>query len=51
MPTSIEQIELWRQVKGENQSLEFKEAKRQFDNEQLCKYCIAIANEGGDLFL
>ncbi|MCH7228230.1 ATP-binding protein [Haloferula sp. A504] len=27
--------------------MEFKEAKRQFDNRKLYKYCVALANEGG----
>lgn len=27
--------------------LEFKEAKNQYDNEKLCEYCVALANEGG----
>ena len=47
MMTTSEQIDLWRQSPSEHQSLEFKEAKRQFDNEKLYKYCVAIANEGG----
>jgi ATP-dependent DNA helicase RecG len=32
---------------SENQNLEFKEAKTQFDNEKLFQYCVALANEGG----
>jgi ATP-dependent DNA helicase RecG len=47
MATSVDQINLWRQVRREDQILEFKEAKNQFDNEKLYKYCVAIANEGG----
>lgn len=47
MAVSVDQINLWRQVKSEDQILEFKEAKNQFDNEKLYKYCVAIANEGG----
>ena len=47
MAVSVEQINLWRQVRSEDQILEFKEAKVQFDNEKLYKYCVAIANEGG----
>lgn len=31
----------------ENEKLEFKEAKNQFDTTKLIKYCVAIANEGG----
>jgi predicted HTH transcriptional regulator len=47
MPTSPEQIDLWRQAPSERPRLEFKEAKQQFDNNRLYKYCVAIANEGG----
>ncbi len=47
MPTTVEQIDRWRQLPTESEHVEFKEAKTQFDNEKLYKYCIAIANEGG----
>ncbi len=47
MVTESEQIDLWRQSFSEYQTLEFKEAKTQLDNEKLYKYCVAIANEGG----
>lgn len=45
--TTPEQINIWRAAKSEHQNLEFKEAKNQFDNAKLYKYCVAIANEGG----
>ncbi len=35
----------------ENEKLEFKEAKSQFDTESLYKYCVALANEGGGTLL
>ncbi len=47
MSTTAEQIDLWRQSSSEHQRLEFKEAKTQFDFGKLCKYCVALANEGG----
>ncbi len=47
MAVTVDQINLWRQVRSEDQILEFKEAKTQYDNEKLYKYCVAIANEGG----
>jgi ATP-dependent DNA helicase RecG len=47
MPTTIQQIDSWRASRSEHQRLEFKEAKTQFDNRKLCKYCVALANEGG----
>jgi ATP-dependent DNA helicase RecG len=51
VPTTPQQIDLWRQAPSENQRLEFKEAKEQFDNEKLYKCCVAIANEGGGRLL
>jgi ATP-dependent DNA helicase RecG len=51
MRTTPEQINIWRQATTETQRLEFKEAKTQFDNRKLYKYCIALANEGGGQLL
>jgi ATP-dependent DNA helicase RecG len=51
MTTSPEQIDLWRQSPSEHQRLEFKEAKKQFDNRKLYEYCVALANEGGGRLL
>jgi ATP-dependent DNA helicase RecG len=45
--TTIQQIDIWRQARSEHQRLEFKEAKTQFDNRKLQRYCVALANEGG----
>ena len=45
--TTAEQIDFWLLPQSEHQRLEFKEAKNQFDNTKLFKYCVAIANEGG----
>ena len=47
MTISVEQIDFWRSAKSETQNLEFKEAKKQFDNTKLYRYCVALANEGG----
>lgn len=47
MATTIQQIDTWRAARSEHQRLEFKEAKAQFDNRKLYKYCVALANEGG----
>lgn len=47
MATTIQQIDAWRAAHSEHQRLEFKEAKTQFDNRKLYKYCVALANEGG----
>ena len=47
MATTIQQIDSWRAAHSEHQHLEFKEAKTQFDNRKLGKYCVALANEGG----
>ena len=51
MSTTPEQINLWRSASSEHQRLEFKEAKTQFDFGKLCKYCVALANEGGGQML
>lgn len=51
MGTTVRQIDLWRQSRSEHQRLEFKEAKRQFDNHKLYQYCVALANEGGGCLL
>ncbi len=51
MTTTPETIDLWRQSASEHRSLEFKEAKTQFDNQRLFKYCVAIANDGGGILL
>lgn len=47
MKTTSGQIDIWRNAATEIQRLEFKEAKTQFDNRKLYKYCVALANEGG----
>lgn len=47
MAISPAQIDIWRNAASETQTLEFKEAKNQFDNKKLYKYCVALANEGG----
>jgi ATP-dependent DNA helicase RecG len=51
MSTTPEQIDLWRASVSEHPRLEFKEAKTQFDYHRLCKYCVAMANEGGGYML
>lgn len=47
MPVSHEQVDIWRAAPTETQTLEFKEAKNQYDTGKLFGYCVAIANEGG----
>jgi predicted HTH transcriptional regulator len=47
MSITVDQIDLWRSLPSEAQRIEFKEAKNQFDYTKLCKYCVAIGNEGG----
>jgi predicted HTH transcriptional regulator len=51
MTITPEQIDIWRSTASETQHLEFKEAKNQYDNTKLYKYCVAIANEGGGFLL
>lgn len=45
-PTSLERLDQWLQDE-EWRNLEFKEAKGSFHFEELVKYCVALANEGG----
>jgi len=47
MPVTPEQVDIWRAAPSETQTLEFKEAKNQYDSDKLFSYCVAIANEGG----
>ena len=47
MNITIQQINSWLQSPTETQNLEFKEAKNQYDFKKLCRYCVALANEGG----
>src|SRR3989338_1348360 len=47
MRTSIQELERCMAAPRENEHLEFKEAKNQFDTTKLFRYCVAIANEGG----
>ena len=44
---TLETLNYWLNVTVENEQLEFKEAKNQFDTTKLLKYCVALANEGG----
>jgi hypothetical protein len=50
-PTSVQQIDAWRASKSETEHLEFKEARNQFNYDDLLRYCVAIGNEGGGLLL
>ncbi|MGC1434401.1 MAG: ATP-binding protein [Terriglobales bacterium] len=47
MPITPEQVDIWRAAPTETQTLEFKEARNQYDTDKLFIYCVAIANEGG----
>ena len=46
MNERIRQLEVWMQAR-EGEHFEFKEAKQRYDFEELVKYCVALANEGG----
>ena len=43
---TLEQLQLWLETK-EDEHLECKEAKNNFHFENLVRYCVALANEGG----
>jgi ATP-dependent DNA helicase RecG len=51
METTLEELDHLLNASSESQQLEFKEAKNQYDQTKLCKYCVAIANEGGGRFV
>lgn len=42
-----DQIDIWLTAQSETNRLEFKEAKKNFEDEKVFRYCVAIANEGG----
>ena len=46
MTVSIDELQTWMNAR-EDEHLEFKEAKTNFNFETLVKYCVALANEGG----
>ena len=45
--TSMDQLNRWLAGAREDEHLEFKEAKQQYDTSKLFRYCVALANEGG----
>ena len=45
--TTLETLNDWLADAPENEHLEFKEAKQQYDTTKLMRYCVALANEGG----
>src|SRR6185369_16143772 len=47
MNVTLEQLEQWLLAPSEDEHLEFKEAKNDYDFEKLVGYCVALANEGG----
>jgi ATP-dependent DNA helicase RecG len=44
-------LESWLHAPAENEQLEFKEAKQQYDKTKLMRYCVALANEKGGYFV
>lgn len=44
---NLETLEGWLNAPVENERLEFKQAKNQFDTIKMLKYCVALANERG----
>lgn len=45
--TTLDILNRWLNIPTENEHLEFKEAKNQYDRTKLLEYCVAFANEGG----
>ncbi|MCY1510679.1 hypothetical protein D9M68_450670 [compost metagenome] len=44
---TFERLQQWLAYAPEDEHLEFKEAKQQYDSHKLLRYCVALANEGG----
>ena len=44
---TLDTLTYWLSTPRENEHLEFKEAKQQFDKAKLLRYCVALANESG----
>lgn len=44
---TFDKLQRWLVAPAENEHLEFKEAKQQYDKTKLLRYCVALANEGG----
>ncbi len=44
---TLQTLDRWRTSVPEDENLEFKEAKNQYDRTKLFKYCVALANEKG----
>ncbi|QTD45137.1 ATP-binding protein [Ottowia testudinis] len=44
---SLDTLARWMDAPSEDEHLEFKEAKLQYDSVKLMRYCVALANEGG----
>lgn len=44
---TLDTLNRWLTEAPEDEHLEFKEAKQQYDNTKLLRYCVALANEGG----
>lgn len=47
-PTELQSL---LNARAENEHVEFKEAKSRYDFEELVRYCVALANEGGGLMV
>jgi ATP-dependent DNA helicase RecG len=47
MPVTLDDLQRMMDSRWENERLEFKEAKQQYDSQKLLRYCVALANEGG----
>jgi hypothetical protein len=44
--TTFDILNRWLTIPRENEHLEFKEAKLQYDRIKLLEYCVGITNEG-----
>jgi len=47
MAVTLADLDRWLATPNEDEHLEFKEAKTQYDSTKLYEYCVALSNEGG----
>ena len=46
---TLQDLGQWMLAQAESERLEFKEAKQTFDVTKLLRYCVALANERGEI--
>jgi hypothetical protein len=47
MTATLDDLDRWMNSVTENENLEFKLGEKGYDTTKLCRYCVALGNEGG----